>query len=129
MKNAELVQQCKKVDTLPEEAEGGFIKIFSAHVKNYGVTGVGFIKLKSGKIKNTIMYTTYHLSSAQELTTDILEAIKTAFKEKPVVITIEEDMDETAFLMANPENKAMLLKSIAQDKNGESKSVAIPDNA
>ena len=74
------------------------------------------------------MYTTYHLSSAQELTTDIIEAIKTAFKEKPVVITIEEEMDETAFLMANPANKAMLLKSIAQDKNGESVSVAIPDN-
>ena len=29
------------------------------------------------------MYTTYHLSSAQEVTTDILEAIKANFKSKP----------------------------------------------
>lgn len=75
------------------------------------------------------MYTTYHFKSAADINMDILDAIKTAFKEKPVVITIEEEKDETAFLMANPENKAMLLKSIAQDKNGESISVVIPDNA
>ena len=30
------------------------------------------------------MYTTYHLSSAQEVTTDILEAIKANFKSKPI---------------------------------------------
>lgn len=75
------------------------------------------------------MYTTYHFKSAADINMDILDSIKAAFKEKPVVITIEEEIDETAFLMANPENKAMLLKSIAQDKNGESISVAIPDNA
>jgi hypothetical protein len=74
------------------------------------------------------MYTTYHFKSAADINMDIVNAIKTAFKDKPVVITIEEEMDETAFLMANPENKAMLLKSIAQDKNGESISVAILDN-
>lgn len=75
------------------------------------------------------MYTTYHFKSAADIDMDILNAIKIAFKEKPVVITIEEEKDETAFLMANPENRAMLLKSVAQDKNGESISVAIPDNA
>lgn len=37
------------------------------------------------------MYTTYHLSSAQELNTDILDAIKAAFKSKPITIIIEED--------------------------------------
>lgn len=36
------------------------------------------------------MHTTYHLSSAQEINTDILEAIKIAFKTKPITITIEE---------------------------------------
>lgn len=66
------------------------------------------------------MYTTYHFKSAADITVDVLNAIKTAFKEKPDVITVEEEMDETAFLMANPANKAMLLKSIAQDKKGES---------
>ena len=37
------------------------------------------------------MYTTYHLSSAQEINTDILEAIKVAFKSKPITITVEEE--------------------------------------
>jgi hypothetical protein len=37
------------------------------------------------------MYTTYHLASAQEINTDILEAIKVAFKSRPITITIEEE--------------------------------------
>lgn len=37
------------------------------------------------------MYTTYHLTSAQELSTDILDAIKATFKTKPITITVEED--------------------------------------
>ncbi|MBI4647732.1 MAG: hypothetical protein HY738_14370 [Bacteroidia bacterium] len=65
------------------------------------------------------MYTTYHLSSAQEATIEILEAIKAAFKTKPIIITVEEELDTTAYLMSNPANKAMLEKSIRQAKNGE----------
>jgi hypothetical protein len=72
------------------------------------------------------MYTTYHFQSAADITVDVLNAIKTAFKEKPVVLTIEEEVNDTAFLMANPANKAMLLKSVAQDKNGETISFTIP---
>jgi hypothetical protein len=37
------------------------------------------------------MYTTYHLTSAEELSTDILDAIKTTFKSKPITIIVEED--------------------------------------
>ena len=37
------------------------------------------------------MYTTFHLSSAQEVNADILEAIKVAFKSRPITITIEEE--------------------------------------
>jgi hypothetical protein len=37
------------------------------------------------------MYTTYHLSSAQEASTDILDAIKATFKSKPITIIVEED--------------------------------------
>lgn len=37
------------------------------------------------------MYTTYHLKSAQEVNTDILDAIKAAFKSKPITIIVEED--------------------------------------
>ncbi len=39
------------------------------------------------------MYTTYHLNSAQEVNADILEAIKTTFKSRPITITVEEDDD------------------------------------
>jgi hypothetical protein len=37
------------------------------------------------------MYTTYHLTSAQEVTSDILDAIKATFKSKPITIIVEED--------------------------------------
>jgi hypothetical protein len=37
------------------------------------------------------MYTTYHLTSAQEVSTDILDAIKATFKSRPITITVEED--------------------------------------
>lgn len=65
------------------------------------------------------MYTTYHLSSAQDITPDILEAIKIAFKSKPIVITVEEELDATAYLMSNPANKARLEKSMKQLEDGE----------
>lgn len=63
------------------------------------------------------MYITYHLKDVSELNNDILEAIKAAFKDKPVVLTVEEEVDETAFLNADPANKAILLKSIVADRN------------
>jgi hypothetical protein len=37
------------------------------------------------------MFTTYHLSSAQDITTDILDAIKAAYKTKAITIIVEED--------------------------------------
>lgn len=73
------------------------------------------------------MYTTYHLSSAQDITPDILEAIKAAFKSKPIVITVEEELDATAYLMSNPANKAMLDRSLQQAKNGEFIEVKLED--
>ncbi len=39
------------------------------------------------------MYTTYHLDSAQDINSDILDAIKANFKSKPIVITVEEEVD------------------------------------
>jgi len=65
------------------------------------------------------MFTTYHLSSAQEVTTDILDAIKATFKSKPITITVEEELDTTAYLMSSQSNKAILEKSIEQDNKGE----------
>jgi hypothetical protein len=43
------------------------------------------------------MYTTYHLTSAQEVNTDILDAIKAAFKSKPITIIVEEDDGDYEF--------------------------------
>jgi hypothetical protein len=73
------------------------------------------------------MYTTYHLSSAQDVSPDILEAIKIAFKSKPIVITVEEELDATAYLMSNPANKAALDKSLKQLADGETIMVKFDD--
>jgi hypothetical protein len=46
------------------------------------------------------MYTTYHLNSAQDANVDIIDAIKAAFKEKPITIIVEEDTDDFELSMA-----------------------------
>ena len=66
------------------------------------------------------MYTTYHFKSASEITTDIVEIIKTSFKSKPIKLTIEEDDDETSFLLNNQNNKQVLFQSIEEEKKGSS---------
>lgn len=73
------------------------------------------------------MYTVFHLSSADEISPDILEAIKVAFKSRRIPITIEEDLDTTAYLMSNPANKAALDKSIQQAKDGKFIEVKLED--
>lgn len=50
------------------------------------------------------MQTTYYLSSAQEINTDILEAIKIAFQSKAITITIEEQVSNKI----GEETKSML---------------------
>ncbi len=52
------------------------------------------------------MQTTYHLSSAQEINTDIIDSIKAAYKTRPITIIIEEDIafeisDETKKMLDN----------------------------
>jgi hypothetical protein len=39
------------------------------------------------------MYTTYHLTSAQDINADILDAIKATFKSRPITIIVEEDQE------------------------------------
>ena len=36
------------------------------------------------------MYTTYHLESAQDVSVDLLDSIKTTFKSKSIIITVKE---------------------------------------
>jgi len=65
------------------------------------------------------MYTTYHLQE-EELNEEFLQSIKQLFRNKKIAITIEEEMDETEYLLGNPANKEKLLQAMADYGNGTS---------
>ncbi len=60
------------------------------------------------------MYTTYHLTSAQELSTEILESIKATYKTKPITIIVEEDNSYPA--LTNDE-KEILEERLKEETN------------
>ena len=60
-----------------------------------------------------MMYSTYHLSSAQELSADILDAIKAAFKSKPITIIVQEGEPD---LTLTDEMKAVLDQRLQEDE-------------
>jgi len=60
------------------------------------------------------MYTTYHLTSAQEVSTDILDAIKATFKSKPITIIVEEDNSDFEL---TDDMKAVLDERLKEDEN------------
>jgi hypothetical protein len=60
------------------------------------------------------MYTTYHLSSAEELNTDILDAIKATFKSKPITIIVEED--DSDFVLTT-DMKTVLDERLQEDES------------
>lgn len=60
------------------------------------------------------MQTTYHLSSAQEVNADILEAIKLTFKSRPITITVEEREQD---LEISQEMKNLLDERLAEDES------------
>jgi hypothetical protein len=59
------------------------------------------------------MYTTYHLTSAQEVSTDILDAIKATFKSKPITIIVEEDEEDFEL---STEMKTVLDERLKEDE-------------
>jgi hypothetical protein len=59
------------------------------------------------------MYTTYHLTSAQDINTDILDAIKATFKSKPITIIVEEDEGDFDF---STEMKNVLDERLKEDE-------------
>jgi predicted transcriptional regulator len=66
------------------------------------------------------MQTTYHLSSAQDISSDILDAIKIAFKSKAISITIKEKenneiSDETKKMLDDRLNEYLQNPTDVQD--------------
>ena len=60
------------------------------------------------------MYTTYHLESAQDVSTDLLDSIKATFKSKSITITVEEtDCDDEL----TDEMKAILDERLLEDES------------
>lgn len=59
------------------------------------------------------MYTTYHLSSAQDINSDILDAIKSVFKSRPITIIVEEDEGDAEL---TAEMKAVLDQRLEEDE-------------
>ncbi len=60
------------------------------------------------------MSTKYHLKSAEELSMDILDSIKAAYKSKPITIIVEEDTSD--FQLTN-EMKAGLDERLNEDQS------------
>lgn len=60
------------------------------------------------------MYTVYHLNSAQELNTEMLDAIKAAFQSKPITIIVEEDKRD---FNLSPEMEAVLDARLMEDES------------
>ena len=60
------------------------------------------------------MYTTYHLESAQDVSTDLLDSIKATFKSKSITITVEvTDCDDEL----TDEMKAILDERLLEDES------------
>lgn len=65
------------------------------------------------QLNKKIMFKTYHLTSAQDLNADILEAIKVTFKSKPITIIVEED---EADVELTAEMKTVLEERLQEDE-------------
>ncbi len=63
------------------------------------------------------MYTTYHLQE-DELNEDFLQSVKQLFKNKKIAITVEEEMDETEYLMSSSANKEKLHQALEDYRQG-----------
>ena len=73
------------------------------------------------------MTATYTISR-EELNVDFIEAIKRTFKTEKIFIQIDEVMDETEYLLSNPANKAMLLQSLENDRNGNMIEISLDEH-
>lgn len=63
------------------------------------------------------MITTYRLH-VNELSAELLDSIKAAFKNKTVEIIVTDVKDETTYLLANEANRKHIFESIEELENG-----------
>ncbi len=57
------------------------------------------------------MTTTYYLEE-KELNENFISSVKKLFKDKKLAITIQEEMDETEYLMSSEANKERLFQAL-----------------
>ena len=57
------------------------------------------------------MYSTYRLR-AEELSSNLIKAIKNTYHDREIEITVQEIQDETEYLLSTHANREHLLKSI-----------------
>jgi tRNA G18 (ribose-2'-O)-methylase SpoU len=62
------------------------------------------------------MQTTYRLR-ADELSADIIKALKNTYHSREIVITVDEAQDETEYLLSSPANREHLLAAIDDVRN------------
>ncbi len=62
------------------------------------------------------MITTFHLSS-EELNDKFLQKIRQSFGKKQLLITVEEDTDDTFFLLSSKKNRDKFKQSLKELEN------------
>ncbi len=68
-----------------------------------------------------------HQIEAENLSPDFVEYVKRLFKGKRIRVTVEEEMDDTTYLMADPVNHARLMESMENIRKGEGLTAFNPD--
>ncbi|PIX34677.1 MAG: hypothetical protein COZ21_15605 [Bacteroidetes bacterium CG_4_10_14_3_um_filter_31_20] len=63
------------------------------------------------------MYTEFHIN-ANALDISFIKSVKAMFKSKPISIIVEEEQDETEYLMRSEANRKMLEQSIKEVESG-----------
>ena len=64
------------------------------------------------------MYTEFHIN-ASELDGSFLKNIRSIFKKRKISIVVQDEMDETEYLLSSPANKKALEKAIKNVESGK----------